>query len=724
MSHVVFISYAREDAAAANAIVDHLQRNGISCWIDSKALAEQHGAHWRREIVAAIEQSKVMIVVFSAHANASKYVASEVECGFDQDGLGIIPFRIEDVSPQDSLKLCLPANQWLDAFPVYEDHLGRLTNSVCRLLDMPVNAAGGTGIGTSPVSVVRWLVAHTKHLVRRFVTPRKTGRPARQIDPVPESGAGFVERKRVRDEVSKESLRALASANRWWRIKELIDLLEAHGLPLERYAEAKPLLEKKLAAFRQSHDSAVNALSRIGPSKIGPYIEQMRGVIADHPDIDAIAARIEGLAGDRGNLRDTLVSLSQQQRWTGVENAVRAFALGHGQATASVLQAAETASHGAIKETRRFDLVSWTLLAGAAMLLASYGVVGWLGMTDGSFVQRFPDAWQGVLGPVVSVFLRFGTAAVTLGFLLAVFGVRHQGTFAGASIGLMIFAAAVQAIPGALMRLPGSTLDATAGVISTLDFISCAIYAVALVATLQFAACRVIGASPSLPGLTAALAAALASLGFMPHSNVSGMLSVGQNLSRWLPDGFACAALLSAAGVITRRKAWWLVPALAGGLGVLGPMSDQWSGGGGMWMRALPVIVCLIVAGWMATLPKTLRGYLVLVLAACVSCIAAETLRGIDARNGMMPYGRLAPMLSLWAIACGTVAIRHKGLLSSRIHIRDMIAKQVLRLRCMRSDVHGRQLAETQWYLKGQRWHTRRAVPAPPRQTIRPTSGR
>lgn len=62
-----------------------LQDVGIRCWIDSQTIAHQHGDEWADEIVSAITTSRLMIVVFSQHANESKYVKSEVHKAFDSD---------------------------------------------------------------------------------------------------------------------------------------------------------------------------------------------------------------------------------------------------------------------------------------------------------------------------------------------------------------------------------------------------------------------------------------------------------------------------------------------------------------------------------------------------------------------------------------------------------------------------------------------------------------
>ena len=718
MSWDVFISYAREDSAVAQAIVKRLERGGIRCWIDSNTIAHQHGYDWADEIVAALNQCRMMVLVFSRHANASRYVKSEVQKAFERD-LQIIPFRIEDILPEGSLDLRLPASQWLNAFPVYQDHLENLAASVCSTLDDPKlltkrPVGEHTKVGWWPRAL-----AHLRHHFRRAVQSGDTAVKTQNFPPKKQAPGGHSDRNALLTQIRKEDLRGLLKSNRWWRIKELIELLEAHELPLGDYAEAKAPLEKRRAAVQKIHDAAMNALGRVGPADVAPYLDKMRDMIADHPDIDALAAKIKDLTGDRGSLRGKLESLSHQGRWTGIENAVRTFALGNGQVTGSLLQAADKASQNAIKETRRFDLLAWTILGGAAILAASYCVESGLGISNGTFAGQCPDSWKTLVVPAGSVIVRFGTVLTTVGFLLAAFGVRKQGAFAGASIGLLIIAASFQAIPWALALLPGSTLQASLASNSRIKFLPVAVFSVAIVSALQFAACRLIGAGAGLPGMTAGVAAVIASHGLMPVMGTSNSFLASPNWSRWLPDAFACAALLTASGAIRHRRTWWLFAASAVGLGVVGPVSQQWSSDASVWSRSLPVLIGLIVAGWMAIRPTTLRGHMALVASVCAACFAAESLRGLDARSGMMPYGRLAPMLSLWSIACGTVAIAHKGSLASRINIWDMIAKQVLRVKCMGSEVQGRQLAETQWFRNGQKYLAQRQKQAPPVATVR-----
>ena len=75
-----------------------------------------------------------MVLVFSAHANRSKQIHREVQLTFDQEK-PVVPFRIENVHPEQSLRYYMGPVHWLDAItPPLELHLQKLTRSIQALM--------------------------------------------------------------------------------------------------------------------------------------------------------------------------------------------------------------------------------------------------------------------------------------------------------------------------------------------------------------------------------------------------------------------------------------------------------------------------------------------------------------------------------------------------------------------------------------------------------------
>src|SRR5882724_9619557 len=136
MSHEVFISHSSLDKPVADAVCAALENTGIGCWIAPRDV--QPGRSFAGEITRAIQRSKVMVLIFSAHSNTSEQILREVQLAANSH-LPIVPFRIEDVLPNEDLEYYLSAPQWLDALtPPLESNLQRLGTSLKALLKMAV----------------------------------------------------------------------------------------------------------------------------------------------------------------------------------------------------------------------------------------------------------------------------------------------------------------------------------------------------------------------------------------------------------------------------------------------------------------------------------------------------------------------------------------------------------------------------------------------------------
>jgi hypothetical protein len=132
MAHDVFISYSSEDKPVGDAICATLESKGVRCWIAPRDVVP--GQDWGNSIVQAIATARVMVLVFSSHANDSPHVKREVERAVHH-GLVIVPFRIEDVVPGSNLEYFLGTPHWLDALtPPLEAHLERLAGVVLSFL--------------------------------------------------------------------------------------------------------------------------------------------------------------------------------------------------------------------------------------------------------------------------------------------------------------------------------------------------------------------------------------------------------------------------------------------------------------------------------------------------------------------------------------------------------------------------------------------------------------
>ncbi len=133
IAHDVFVSYATQDKPTADAVCSALESKNIRCWIAPRDILP--GGDWSAAIIEAIEGARVMVLVFSARANASPQITREVERAVSK-GLTIIPLRIEQVQPGRNLEYFLGTPHWLDAMtPPLERHLDYLAETVQFLLE-------------------------------------------------------------------------------------------------------------------------------------------------------------------------------------------------------------------------------------------------------------------------------------------------------------------------------------------------------------------------------------------------------------------------------------------------------------------------------------------------------------------------------------------------------------------------------------------------------------
>jgi hypothetical protein len=143
MAHDVFISYSSKDKPTADAVCFELELAGIRCWIAPRDILP--GQHWGAAIVEAINSSELMVLVLSAHANASEQVLREVERSVHR-AMPIIPFRIEEFELASAFEYYLSVPHWLDAMTgPLEDHIQRLVHTTKVLLEQR-RAAGSEPI--------------------------------------------------------------------------------------------------------------------------------------------------------------------------------------------------------------------------------------------------------------------------------------------------------------------------------------------------------------------------------------------------------------------------------------------------------------------------------------------------------------------------------------------------------------------------------------------------
>jgi len=139
MAHNVFISYSHKDQPIADGICAGLEAEGLRCWIAPRDIGP--GEDWPTAIATGIAGSKVMVLVFSQNSNISEEVSRELYLAANAK-VTIIPFVIENVTPEAGKAYYLGRTHWLDAMnPPTNKQIRQLIERVQSLLETSGNTS-------------------------------------------------------------------------------------------------------------------------------------------------------------------------------------------------------------------------------------------------------------------------------------------------------------------------------------------------------------------------------------------------------------------------------------------------------------------------------------------------------------------------------------------------------------------------------------------------------
>jgi hypothetical protein len=158
MAHRVFMCHSSRDQRLANAVCARLESVGIECWIAPRDPAP--GLPYGQQIVRAIAESTIVLLIFSTHANESRAVLGEIELAANR-GKIILPLRIEDIAPSERLEFYIRSVHWQDALDwrdalaaPFEAHLEALTKRVQGLLGRSTEVTAAPAAAEHPIAAV------------------------------------------------------------------------------------------------------------------------------------------------------------------------------------------------------------------------------------------------------------------------------------------------------------------------------------------------------------------------------------------------------------------------------------------------------------------------------------------------------------------------------------------------------------------------------------------
>ncbi len=114
MGYEVVISYAREDRELALKLCSQMIEEGVETLTAPRVTDLDEG--FAMEIAAMLSAANTLVVLMSAHANASGQVLRELELA-TQNNMEIIPVRLDDEKPTGSVAYFLSDKRWFNMKP-------------------------------------------------------------------------------------------------------------------------------------------------------------------------------------------------------------------------------------------------------------------------------------------------------------------------------------------------------------------------------------------------------------------------------------------------------------------------------------------------------------------------------------------------------------------------------------------------------------------------------
>ncbi|MBL8413629.1 MAG: toll/interleukin-1 receptor domain-containing protein [Propionivibrio sp.] len=141
----IFISYSHEDIERVRALVAILEANHLSVWWDRTIPA---GKSYRQLIESAITDARCVVVLWTRHSIASKWVHEEADEGLRREIL--VPVLLDDVAPPLGFRSIQAANltHWHDG--AEDPAIRRLLDDIANVLPVKTSALDASTVSPPP----------------------------------------------------------------------------------------------------------------------------------------------------------------------------------------------------------------------------------------------------------------------------------------------------------------------------------------------------------------------------------------------------------------------------------------------------------------------------------------------------------------------------------------------------------------------------------------------
>ena len=155
MEHSVFISYHHDSSAQlVEHIVRALENSGIKCWYAPRDVESKYAG----DIVRAIEECKIFLLIMNRYSTHSEHVLNEINCAFNRfhqkESIRLLPFRTDKENMSDDVKYYLGRIHSLDGSePPEEERISTLVSRIAYLLQAEDTSVQGHRDSSHPRSM-------------------------------------------------------------------------------------------------------------------------------------------------------------------------------------------------------------------------------------------------------------------------------------------------------------------------------------------------------------------------------------------------------------------------------------------------------------------------------------------------------------------------------------------------------------------------------------------
>jgi hypothetical protein len=129
MKHDIFLSYRRPDRELAVQLARELDKRGLSVWYDANISG---GDGLRDEIVAALDASAMLVILFSESCNEHRELQKEIALA-DSVEKPVVPILIENCRPKGGHIYELADRNWIEAWPEPHSRIPELVELLTAL---------------------------------------------------------------------------------------------------------------------------------------------------------------------------------------------------------------------------------------------------------------------------------------------------------------------------------------------------------------------------------------------------------------------------------------------------------------------------------------------------------------------------------------------------------------------------------------------------------------